>query len=261
MQFGPLHLAHLIHQDSAQQMRTVVEARILAGQDNEDISVSSHNPPEVISLYHDVFFDVRDRLTAKDWISTQVIGQVFQVGDQRTNQDLLAKYFGYFGGPLILEAVLYGVQAGEFAPTTVDGLAAWIDSNLRFKLKTQAAVLMTVYTPNRFDFMSVIGGYAAIAGLEIREKSVGGEDNQLTVIMECVREINPISLGDSAKFTDYSIDVYANKTVAPRVSDRPTLANNQLPAPLKKYTDPNHKIPLSDRNARANTSKDTAESD
>lgn len=261
LEHGAIHLAHIIHQDAAPQLRTVVESRVLAGQSDAEIAVLTNNPPEVISAYHDIFFDVRTRLMAKDWIGTQVIGQVFQVGDQRSNPDLLAKYFGYFGGPMVLEAILYGVQAGNYAPTSIEGLVKWIDGNLRFKLRTQAAVLMTVYTPNRFDFMSVVGGYAQLAALEIREKDTIGEDNILTDIIAAVQSVNPIHLGDNATFTEYPMDVYANRVVEPRVADRPKLENRQLPPLLVKYTDPDHKLLLSDKNARPNTSRDTPKGD
>lgn len=88
-----------------------------------------------------------------------------------------------------------------------------------------------------------------------------GEDNILTDIIAAVQSVNPIHLGDNATFTEYPMDVYANRVVEPRVADRPKLENRQLPPLLVKYTDPDHKLLLSDKNARPNTSRDTPKGD
>jgi hypothetical protein len=239
----------------------VIEARILARQTDEQIAKLSGLPIEAIKIYHDAFFDVRSRIDATDWVTTQVIGQVFQIGDQRSNPELLSKYFGYFGGPMILEAVLYGMQTGAMTPHSTDQIVSWLEANLKFKLKTQAAILLTTYTPNRFDFMSVISGYAQLASLELREKDLVGEENVLTSILSAVQIANTIKLGDNASFTVPPNDVYANSTVVPRVSDRPELAQRHVPDALSKYADPNYTITLSPKNADANKPKHPAKSD
>lgn len=259
--FGPIHTGHVLHQDVIPLMRMVIEARILARQTDEQIAKLTSLPAEAVQVYHDAFFDVRDKLDAMDWITTQVIGQVFQIGDQRSNPELLSKYFGYFGGPMILEAVLYGMQSGAMVPHSSADIAQWLENNLRFKLKTQSAVLLTTYAPNRFDFMSVISSYAQIASLELREKDLVGEDNVLTAILSAVQLTNTIKLGDDASFTPPPTDVYANSTVVPRVEDRPQLAQKHVPTALTKYADPNYTITLSPKHADTNQPKHPAKGD
>src|SRR5712692_7415760 len=60
--------------------RCEVEARILAGQTDDEIAQRCSLWPEVVCWYERAFFHIRDRLTAGDWIMTQVIGDDFATG-------------------------------------------------------------------------------------------------------------------------------------------------------------------------------------
>jgi hypothetical protein len=97
--------AHRLYQ-SHSPIRWELEARILAGQTDAEIAVSLAIPPAVIAVFEQSFFDVRDRLSAGDFILFGVVGYDpvagFQEGDLRT----LWAYFGYAAGPLFLELVM-----------------------------------------------------------------------------------------------------------------------------------------------------------
>ena len=51
------------------------------------------------------FFDIRDRLAARDYIIMQVLGTRF-VRRELTldDRDVLLKFFGFYGGPVVLDA-------------------------------------------------------------------------------------------------------------------------------------------------------------
>ena len=55
-------------------LRWELEARILAGQSDDDISASMAVPPAVVAAFERSFFNVRDRLAAFDLILFHVIG-------------------------------------------------------------------------------------------------------------------------------------------------------------------------------------------
>lgn len=65
--------AHLLYQ-SETPSRWEVEARILAGQSNEDVALSTGFPPAVVGAFERFFFNVRDRLAAGDYILFGVVG-------------------------------------------------------------------------------------------------------------------------------------------------------------------------------------------
>ena len=74
-----------------------LEARILAGQTDEEIAAAMNLPAAtVVSAYEETFFSVRSRLEASDYILIEVIGyspfRGFEEGDLQT-------LWGYFGMP------------------------------------------------------------------------------------------------------------------------------------------------------------------
>jgi hypothetical protein len=107
-----LHAAIEIYQRGGER-RMLIEARILARQSTAEIAARYDLPVEVVAIYEEAFFDVRERLDACDYILREVIGL-----DTHSPLDpaTLLKKFAYFGGPIILELVLAemfsGVDAG-----------------------------------------------------------------------------------------------------------------------------------------------------
>jgi hypothetical protein len=96
--------AHQLYQ-SETPSRWEVEARLLAGQTDNEIALSTGLPPAVVAAFERFFFDVRDRLAAGDYILFGVIGYDvvggFREGDLRT----LWAYFAYSAGPKFFELV------------------------------------------------------------------------------------------------------------------------------------------------------------
>jgi hypothetical protein len=82
-----------------------VQARLLARQSFEDIAQRTIVPAEVIEAFEALFFNVRDRLDARDWITAQAIG--WWRFDPATGRDAatVLRGFAYHGGPVVLDAV------------------------------------------------------------------------------------------------------------------------------------------------------------
>ncbi len=106
--------AHQLY-ESDSPCRWEVEARILAGQSDAEIAVSTGLSPALVATYEQTFFRVRDRRAAGDYILFGVIGYDpfggFLEGDLRT----LWAYFGYAAGPKVLELVM-AVSRGRSLP-------------------------------------------------------------------------------------------------------------------------------------------------
>ncbi len=96
-------------------LRWDVEARILAGQSDEEVAAATAVPVTVVVAYEHAFFDVRHRLEACDYILGAVVGhspfRCFDEGDLKG----LWGYYGYAAGPRILELVM-SVSLGRSLP-------------------------------------------------------------------------------------------------------------------------------------------------
>jgi hypothetical protein len=98
------------HIDAARKMRedtlrTVVEARLLAGQSSAQIASVIEIGIEVVDTYESLFYSCRDRLEARDWIAIHAIGR-----PSAPDITTLIKMFAYFGGVISLEAVLEALR-------------------------------------------------------------------------------------------------------------------------------------------------------
>lgn len=86
--------------------RWQVSAMLLAGQTDQDIATRTGLPQDVVHAFEDLFFSVRRNLCAHDWIVARAIGPGLWTGFRRDEVDRLWMAVGYFGGPIILEAVI-----------------------------------------------------------------------------------------------------------------------------------------------------------
>jgi hypothetical protein len=94
--------------DSPEQVRWELEARILAREPRADIERKLGVDAATLDIYQEVFFDVDDRLDAPSLITHVVIGRALHAGGLAEREhDCLWKLFGYWCGPIALDAFVY----------------------------------------------------------------------------------------------------------------------------------------------------------
>lgn len=93
--------------ESGGRARLHLECRILAGQTDQEITAKLRLSPAAINCYEQMFFDVRARLQARDWIVLRVL-EPAKLGRLGRFEHGLKK-FAYFRGPLVFEFLLNGI--------------------------------------------------------------------------------------------------------------------------------------------------------
>lgn len=96
LRFDPHHAA----------LRHTVETRILSGESIEWIAMAIDVEPRVIALYETLFYDVRRRLHARDFIVHNVIGVGQPVSSDIDATRRAEKLLGYLGGPYVVDELL-----------------------------------------------------------------------------------------------------------------------------------------------------------
>ena len=81
-----------------------MQARLLARRTFDQIALVSGLTAGTIESYEGLFFNVRDRLDARDWIVARAIGTTTSE-DSTLDRGALLKSFAYFGGPDVLRSV------------------------------------------------------------------------------------------------------------------------------------------------------------
>jgi hypothetical protein len=107
-------------------LRTVVEANILARRTDDQVAAKTGIELKTVQWYEALFFNVRDRLHASDWIVATAIG------NDRTPAAVL-KRFAYFAGPHVLDAVqpyLVGIGTRAIDPALDAAIRNAVDVEL-----------------------------------------------------------------------------------------------------------------------------------
>ncbi|MCY2987813.1 MAG: hypothetical protein NTY19_08120 [Planctomycetota bacterium] len=92
-------------------LRWEVEARLLAGQSDDEIGRRCGLPTDVVQQFERLFFNVRESLDARNYILVHAIGfgHLVGLGDQELNR--LWRKYAYAGGVVVLDALVEAFHA------------------------------------------------------------------------------------------------------------------------------------------------------
>jgi hypothetical protein len=85
--------------------RWAAQALLLAGQGDVEIAARCGLDPDAVHSFEGAFFNVRDRLQARDWVAACVIGPGLWRGFTRAEVGRLWMAFAYHAGVIALDAV------------------------------------------------------------------------------------------------------------------------------------------------------------
>ena len=179
--YPALHNAYLIYNSDISgkaevygHQRYAIEARLLAGQDNQEIAKQCCILPGAIEYYERLFFNVRDRLSARDYIIGQIITPINGVGLQEFTLELSAKFFGYFGGPVVLDFVLNQFDTSITRPKSGKQIDGFFDSFFQKTIRRRAAEASLTAEINRWNVMQLFEIHSLlIAESRLRDRDLG----------------------------------------------------------------------------------------
>lgn len=200
-QFSAVHdhrdmfLAHRIHLDREKTpwVGFCIEARLLCGQSDEEIAAEACCPPGAVDLYEKLFFNVRDRLKAQDWVFNMVIVPSMAKSDAAALlakdkdkdkkkeawpyatslpfYDGTLKFFSYYGGVDMLEFLRNGFR--EEDPPTPD--KAWVDKFFANTVRRRSMAAAMTFNVNPFNAMELFGLHTRLIEVAAASKT-GGSD-------------------------------------------------------------------------------------
>jgi hypothetical protein len=103
--YPDVHAARLLHEEGGRTC-LLVQARLLARQSPGAVAARTGVPADVVRAYEALFFNVLDRLGSRDWITSQAVRWWDFIPAQGRPAATVLKGFAYFGGPLLLDALL-----------------------------------------------------------------------------------------------------------------------------------------------------------
>jgi hypothetical protein len=136
-----LAAAHSLSIADSNWPRWELEARLLTEQPFEQIATRLGTNAAAIVAYHDVFFNVRHRLHATDWVANHVIKTRASMGLRVPDAGQLLKHAAYTGGVLALESLLDFFRNPPVVPDRPELLDADCFGQLCSKLVINSSVL------------------------------------------------------------------------------------------------------------------------
>jgi hypothetical protein len=190
-----LFLAHklwLQRDDPDASLTHIVEARILAEQSDDDIARLTTMTPQAVALYADLFFDVRNRLRASDWIYNIVLlPDIYRARSRAAMASSEAadtlvdpyhyiglKLFAFFGGPFAFDTFLYGFVPGR-RPMTYGEVSSWMDSAYATQIRRRVISAMTSLKVTKYNAIQLFEAYDRLLTSE-RQANVSNEQKDTT---------------------------------------------------------------------------------
>jgi hypothetical protein len=83
-----------------------VQARLLAGQSDDEIATLCGLSPGAVNRFESLFYAVRERIEAHDWVLTRAIRPGMRYLSTPPDLATTWRQFGYYAGPLVLDVVI-----------------------------------------------------------------------------------------------------------------------------------------------------------
>tara|TARA_R110002072_G_scaffold235696_1_gene393284 strand:- start:412 stop:1101 length:690 start_codon:yes stop_codon:yes gene_type:complete len=126
--------------------RAELEARILVGQTDAEIAELCKYAPELVQVYADLFFCVRDFPNAADWKLKYTVGKPHFYGYQDHNLRQMWNWFGLMGESLGLNYVIQSYY-DELSPDDDPTLSVYLRPTSSVDLRLQAVIAEGIF-PN-----------------------------------------------------------------------------------------------------------------
>jgi hypothetical protein len=153
--------AHRLYYAQDIEQRQVLEALLLTSESFEEIAQRLSVEPATIAYYEQLFFNVRDRMKASIWILKTILGppqdRKFGADGAMTVEQhgIMYRLFAYYGGPLVLDALISGIH-GLTIPKRPEDVAAFFaaaQDQLLQSRATSAAALLAFNNKNAIKLM------------------------------------------------------------------------------------------------------------
>lgn len=160
-----LFWAHSMWANEKAPTRWAVEARILAGESDEEIAKKIGCSPGVIGAYESVFFNVREKLEHREYVVNVVMADAVARGLSERQYDLLWKMFGFQGGSLVLDAMISKFTMIR-RPEKSEDVSAFFQESAINSMRHKAAVAALTVPINSHTQLLLLDAYVKYVEIE-----------------------------------------------------------------------------------------------
>jgi hypothetical protein len=191
--------AHSLYSSDVEQ-RQILEARLLTSETFDEIAERFAADAQTIDYYERLFFNVRDRMDAPDWLITIIRGTTEDRAPSRdgvmtsAQRGFVYRLFAYFGGPLVLDTLI-GCLSPHRTPHQDKDASAFFDDATAEIVRSRAAMAASVFVIDRHNVMQTLklalrtkpAGSAETAPIQLRPADYE------TIFEELERLLGPVA--------------------------------------------------------------------
>jgi hypothetical protein len=195
-----LYWAYVLHRQSSPACRAEIEARIIAGEIEDELLRRVGVSHEVLQTYERVFFDVRDRLCTPAYVLNIIIGEAMHKGLSEKDYPTLWKFYGYTYGPRMLDSLI-GQAIAPYKPRTAGEVKyAWQDDGIGSILRKQAIAARTVPV-NMFTQLDILQVYSKFVEIDraAGQDRASSQPESVLAGIEAMLKALPVDVGPYAR--------------------------------------------------------------
>lgn len=228
-----MYCAYEIFQHPDERVRHGIEARILARQTDDEIAHEACVLPEAVEWYEAMFFNVRDRLDNRDYISRQVLGGTAAAGLMEM-AGLACKFFAYFAGPVVLDAVMHAYDQATRTPNKGQKTNNFFDDHFGTHARRCAAEKVTHFQPNSYNIIQLFELHMHLMEQARLAQQEGVQANNLESNLTKMLEAVQWCVGSDQQqvLAGSAIAGYVGQTRELRVDEQYALSRGETPATL-----------------------------
>tara|TARA_R110000824_G_scaffold200954_1_gene385037 strand:- start:3148 stop:3981 length:834 start_codon:yes stop_codon:yes gene_type:complete len=191
-----LFFAYLLHDRThlEPELRLMVEARLLAGEDHGKIAHEAKTIPETVDWYEKLFFNVSPFLVHHDWVVKHVLlpssdrfieDSADDDSDEefaprpssevvRPHLDMTLKFFAFFGGPLLCDVMISGFRRDKKI-TSYEEIPDYFNEQFASQIMRRSAQASGQFEINKYNVMELFATHSRL--IEI-QSSIEDQDNR-----------------------------------------------------------------------------------
>lgn len=240
-----------------------LESRLLADQPYPHIAHAMGITVSAVDWYESMFFNVKDKLPHRDWITKQVLLPAMtknpspvQGGTQslvvrsdstvaRAFLDGSLKLFAYFGGTHVVDVMIAGFQSGK-PVAGPDALSSWYDNQWAMTIRRRSHQASLQFEVNKYNVMELFAIHTKIIEIDRSEESQESIRNEHERTIKSMIDEIPWAVGmDGAKmfegkalgeFDDEAAELRDEEVIQVAAGDVKVIDDlpKMLPPPRKK---------------------------
>lgn len=176
----------------------VVEARLLAGQSNEDIALRVNMPPAGVEWYERIYYNVRDRLQATDYIHQIVLKDAHnRTRLNNISRETAAKLMGFNHGPAALEVIISACDQGLLKPGYGASLVDYLEKMYEFLLIQRVQHVAQFAEIGEHNMQFLMEAHSRMRALRQQSQGIGGQQTTDVAVLAALQQALGFRIGES----------------------------------------------------------------